>query len=320
MHPIRIGYLSTMYHTSHILRTMDWVQARLGRVATWQLFGTGPAMVDAFAMGALDIGYLGVPPAMIGIGRGVPIVCIAGGHVEGTVMIGPRHAPRAVAADDIPAVLHYLAGKKIGVPARGSIHDVIMRWLINTMGASTPEVVNYPWADLIPEAINEHVIAAGAGTPQLAAVARTFYDLDILIGPELLWPFNPSYGIVVRRALLQERTLLEEFLLLHEDACNLIRLQPEAAARIVADAVRVVDETFVKAVFSLSPRYCASLPRPYIDAAMAFVPVLMSMGFLSTTLTEEAVFDSSFIAPVHPENHHYGVDTTDSARYSFYPH
>lgn len=284
---------------------MGWVQKRLGRMADWRLFGTGPAMVDAFAAGTLDIGYIGLPPAMIGIGRGVPIICIAGGHVEGTVMIGPRDIPRAVTAEDIPEVLRYLAGKKIGTPARGSIHDVIVRWLVAAVGVGTPEVVNYPWADLIPEAIAEHTIAAGAGTPQLAVVARRFYGLDIIIGPELLWPFNPSYGIVTHPRLLNDRDVLERFLALHEDACNLIREKPQEAAHIIARESKTVDAGFVQEVFSVSPRYCASLPRPYVDATMAFVPVLRERGYIDRELTEKEIFDPTIIANVHPGPHHY---------------
>lgn len=305
MDVLRIGYLSTMYHTSHLLRAMNWVQDHLDCTVEWYLFGTGPAMVDAFAADMLDIGYIGLPPAIIGISFGVPIVCIAGGHVEGTVMIGPQEIPRAVTAEDIPAVLRYLEGKKIGTPARGSIHDVIIRRLVATMEADVPEVVNYPWADLIPEAIAGHVIAAGAGTPQLAVVARRFYELTMLFGPELLWPFNPSYGIVAHTRLLKYRDVLGQFLTLHEEACNLIREKPQEAAHIIAQGIRAVDAEFVQEVFSISPRYCASLPRPYIEATMAFVPVLRELGYIYRNLTEEEIFNTSIISHIHPGAHHY---------------
>lgn len=43
----------------------------------WTLFGTGPAMVKAFKEEKLDIGYIGLPPAIIGIAQNVPIICIA---------------------------------------------------------------------------------------------------------------------------------------------------------------------------------------------------------------------------------------------------
>ncbi|MHA1499795.1 MAG: ABC transporter substrate-binding protein, partial [Promethearchaeota archaeon] len=53
----------------------------------WKLFGTGPSMVKAFQNKKLDIGYMGLPPAIIGIDKEVPIKCVAGGHLEGTIMV-----------------------------------------------------------------------------------------------------------------------------------------------------------------------------------------------------------------------------------------
>jgi NitT/TauT family transport system substrate-binding protein len=72
MKTVRIGYLSTIYHTAHILKRSAWLDG-LGVSSSWRLFGTGPAMVEAFAAGEIELGYIGLPPAMIGIDRGVPL-------------------------------------------------------------------------------------------------------------------------------------------------------------------------------------------------------------------------------------------------------
>lgn len=305
MTQLTIGYLSTMYHTSHLLQATGEPEKRLRIKTMWRLFPTGPAMVEAFAAGELDLGYIGLPPAMIGISRGVPIICIAGGHVEGTVLIGPRTIAPVRTAKDIPTVLAQTAGKKIGTPAAGSIHDVILRWLVLHSSTAAVQVVNHQWADLLPEAIRDREIAAAAGTPQLAVLGRRFYDLAVIIPPQLLWPFNPSCGIVAHTRLRSQRRLLEDFLALHEQACEQLRACSEGTVRIVADAIRVVDEQFVREVFSLSPRYCASLPSEYIAATMAFVPVLRETGYLRRVLTRDDVFDTSCIEIVHPGHHHY---------------
>ena len=79
---ITIGHLSTFYHTSFILEGTDWLQ-KAGLDVTWKLFASGPDMVRAFENKEIDLGYIGLPPAIIGIARGLPLKCIAGGHVEG---------------------------------------------------------------------------------------------------------------------------------------------------------------------------------------------------------------------------------------------
>jgi len=303
MNQLNIGYLSTMYHTSHIIRGAKWVEKFIHIIPEWKLFPTGPAMVEAFAAGAIDIGYIGLPPAMIGIEKGIPLICIAGGHVEGTVMIAPKDCKSFDELHNIDQVLEQFIGKRLGTPTRGSIHDVIIRNLIGKKGKNI-EITNFSWADLIPEAIDTGEIAGAVGTPPLAVVSAKECDTKIVIPPRKLWPYNPSYGIVVRKELLH-KPILEEFLTLHEKACNLIREHPEEAATIVADEVKVVEHSFVIQVFHVSPKYCASLPKSYIDSTMAFVTVLNTLGYIKKDLTEEDIFDLTTIQHIHPQPDHY---------------
>ncbi len=305
MDRLRIGYLSTMYHTSHILKHNKWVEEYISLEGCWNLFGTGPSMVEAFAADELDIGYIGLPPAMIGIGRGLPLVCIAGGHAEGTVMIARKGYRTARQDEETGTLLQQFRRKSLGAPSVGSIHDVIARYLISRSGFDDIAVKNYPWADLIPDAIEDGEIEGAFGTPPLAVLAGTWYGHEVVMSPGRLWPFNPSYGIVVRREMFNEEKVLEKFLVIHEKACNLIVRQPDEAARAVAGEVQVVEPDFVKKVFNVSPRYCAFLPPEYIDATMRFLPALRQMGYLDRDLAVDEVFDLSLIKKIHPEGHHY---------------
>jgi NitT/TauT family transport system substrate-binding protein len=69
--------------------------------------------------------------------------------------------------------------------------------------------------------------------------------------------------------------------------------------------VGLVDEDFVLQVYRVSPRYCASLPREYIDSTLAFLPVLKKLGYISRMLREEDIFNLSFIRKIHPQTPHY---------------
>ncbi len=75
---LRIGHLSTFYHTAMVLMARNDTGERLGRQIDWKLYGTGPAIVQSFEKNAVDLAYIGLPPALIGIERGVRIACIAG--------------------------------------------------------------------------------------------------------------------------------------------------------------------------------------------------------------------------------------------------
>jgi len=304
MAQLKIGYLSTMYHTSHIIKAERWIEKCMDTTPEWHLFPTGPAMVDAFASGTIDIGYIGLPPAMIGIEKGIPLKCIAGGHMEGTLMLALKDYQSFEELKSIDRVLKQFNGETLGTPTRGSIHDVIIRNLIETRD-ETITIKNFSWADLIPEAIDNGKIAGAVGTPPLAVISNHECGTRVVLPPDRLWPHNPSYGIVIREELLGIKKQLEDFLTLHERACNLIREQPEDAAIIVADEIKVVDSNFVTRVFQISPKYCSSLSKSYIHSSMEFLPVLKKLNYIEKPLAEEDIFDLTIVQKSHPQPEHY---------------
>ncbi len=302
---LRIGFLSTLYHTSHILREGKWLEKELGIGTHWTLYGTGPEMLQAFAQREIELAYMGLPPAIIGMSRGIPLVCIGGGHVEGTVMIARPAYKGLNEMGSVERVVGQFERCRIGIPAQGSIHDVIFRDLLVRCPCPGVEIVNFAWADLIPSSFLKGEIHAAIGTPPLAVLCERESDTRVVVPPEGLWPFNPSYGIVVRREILAETSLVEGFLDLHERACNLTRKAVASAAQITVRALPWLDQAFVERVYAVSPRYCASLPDRYVESTLEFLPVLKNLGYLETAPEAKTVFDTRFIRRVHPAPHHY---------------
>ncbi len=310
MEAIRIGHLSTFYHTAVLLMADPHLPGRLGVPVHWQLFGTGPAIVNAFEKKEIDLAYIGLPPAIIGMARGVPIACIAGGHMEGTVLCGGRNWGGFPEIGRIEDILGQFAGHAIGVPGSGSIHDVILRDYLERFGlAGTVQVINYPWADLVLEAAVKKEIAAAIGTPALAVSVQRYADGKVLFPPSLTRPHNPSYGILANRDLPEkEQQLIEAFLMLHEEATALLRDQPDEAARIISSYVGFVDEAFVLDTLMISPRYCAQLSDDYVASTMDFVGTLGRLGYIMRELQEDEIFDRTLIRRIHPGRDHYGYD------------
>ena len=302
---ISIGHLSTFYHTSFILEGTDWLQ-KAGLDVTWKLFASGPDMVRAFENKEIDLGYIGLPPAIIGISRGLHLKCIAGGHVEGTVMIGQPGYKSFDELGDVKKVLEQFVGKTIGTPPKGSIHDVIIKDLIGKLGLSI-EVKNYAWADFVLGAMTDKEIEGAVGTPPLAVAAKKYAGAKIVIPPHKLWPNNPSYGIVVRNELMQYPEIIEKFLEQHERASNFIRLDPHCAAGIVSKLTGIVDLESVEAAYQISPKYCAALSKEYVQSTMRFVKVLKDLGYIDRLISEDEIFDYRFIEKVHLEKPHYNI-------------
>jgi len=300
---INIGHLSTLYHTSFILMGTDWLE-KAGIMATWKLFASGPDIVKAFENREIDIGYIGLPPTIIGIDRGVPIICVAGGHTEGTVLIARKEYRTLSEKGDLESVMRQFEGKIIGSPPKGSIHDVIINNIINEAKLNI-RVKNFPWTDFVLEALIDRDIDAAVGTPSLATAAARACEVKIIIPPDQLWKNNPSYGIVIRKELMKNPDVIMRFLELHEKASNFIRKEPQKAARMVSTLTGIVDEDFVLDAYAISPKYCSMLSNDFVSSTMYFVPVLHRLKYISRIISQNEIFDFSFINAVHKEPQHY---------------
>ncbi len=302
---INIGHLSTIYHTSFILMGTDWLE-KAGIHANWKLYASGPDIVKAFANKELDIAYIGLPPSIIGIDQGIPVMCVAGGHVEGTVLIARKEYKALDELKELNAVLAQFEGKIIGSPPKGSIHDVIINNAIAKAKLNI-KVKNFAWTDFVLEALVDGEIEAAVGTPSLAVAASHACGAKIVIPPHALWHNNPSYGIVIRKEMAQAPDMILRFLEMHEKASNFIRTNPLEAARIVSKLIGIVDESFVLEAYKISPKYCAALSREFVSSTMAFVPVLYRLKYISRKISESEIFEYSFINKIHKEQPHYNL-------------
>jgi len=305
---IRVGHLSTFYHTAILLMARKEITSRLGLEIEWTLLGTGPAIMKAFDRGELDLAYIGLPPAIIAMEQGSRVVCIAGGHMEGTVMAGKSHWLGFPETDDLGEIFGQFEGKTIGVPGNGSIHDVILKdCIVRYADHRNISVRNYPWADLVTEAVVSEEVAAAFGTPALAIAIKRFAGGRILYPASRLWPNNPSYGIVADRSYLKaHQETVGRFLIAHEEAEELLRNAPAVAAQAIAGHVGIIDKEFVFETLQVSPKYCAQLTPEYISSTMAFVSALRRLGYIKRELSKDEIFDASLIRKIHPEKDHYG--------------
>jgi len=276
----------------------------------WILFGTGPAMIEAFKNKKLDIGYMGLPPAIIGIDKGVPIKCVAGGHVEGTIIIAKKEYKDMNQLDNnLAEVLSQFKGKLIGVTSKGSIHEVILSHFLKKYDLSNDvDVKNYGQAEFIALDMKKDILDAGVGTPALAVFASTILDSHIIVEPKHLWANNPSYGIFLHENLIENSPeIIIEFLNHHKKASYLLRNSQSLAAEKISKTFEIIDKNYAESVLKISPKYCISLSENYINATMEFVKTLKNLNYIKKELTAENIFDPKFIRKVHPEPDHYSI-------------
>ncbi|MHA1986452.1 MAG: ABC transporter substrate-binding protein [Promethearchaeota archaeon] len=307
---MNIGHLSTAYHTNWILIGNNELEKDLDLKVNWSLFGTGPLMVEAFKKGELDIGYMGLPPAIIAIDNKVPIKCVAGGHVEGTIMVGKKtHKKISDLNDDIYETLKQFKGCTIGTPSVGSIHDAILNFFLEQHDLKDDiKVKNYKQAEFIAVDMEKGIVEGGVGTPALAVFANTILDSHLIIPAKYLIANNPSYGIFFHENLIESYPdLVLKFLQHHKKASYMLRESQDKAAEIISRTFSILNNNkqYAKAVLEISPKYCIALPEGYLKSTEGFVNTMFKLGYIKEKLSSDKIFDFKFVNEVHPEVHHY---------------
>ncbi|MHA1191851.1 MAG: ABC transporter substrate-binding protein [Promethearchaeota archaeon] len=304
---LRIGHLSTAYHANFLLMGDKDLDEDFNMEIQWKLFGTGPAMVKAFQNKMLDIGYMGLPPAIIGIDRGTPIKCVAGGHVEGTIMVAGKTYKTMTYLNNLSEVFSQFKGHSVGVPSKGSIHDVILNFYLKKYSLlEDVEVKHYKQAEFIATDIQKGILEGGVGTPALAVFASTIFDSHLIIPPEFLWKDNPSYGIFFHEDIIdKEPEIVLKFLNHNKTASLMLRKSPTKAAEIISTTFEILTDSYVSAVLKISPKYCIALSEGYVKSTMEFVRTLKDLGYIKKDFRINDVFDFKFVQEVHPESEHY---------------
>ena len=307
---LNIGHLSTAYHTNWILIGNKDLEKDLNLKVNWSLFGTGPLMVEAFKKGLLDIGYMGLPPAIIGIDNRVPIKCVAGGHVEGTIMIGRKtHKAITELNDDIYETLIQFKGCTIGTPSVGSIHDAILNFYLEQHDLKDEiKVRNYKQAEFIAVDMEKGILEGGVGTPALAVFAKTILDSHLIIPANYFLANNPSYGIFFHEDLIEKYPeMVLTFLRHHKRASYMLRENQDKAAEIISRTFAILNNNkqYVKAVLEISPKYCIALSEGYIKSTEGFINTMFKLGYIKEKLSFDRIFNFKFVEEVHPEGSHY---------------
>ena len=298
---LKVGYLPSMCQAIYVLKQYETLERELGVDAVeYKRYESGPLITQAFAQGDADIGFMGIPPVMIGIDKGVPIKVIASTHSEGSSLIAKTRAYKNLTQlGSIQAVLKQFDGKSIGAPGKGSIQDVILRTELKKAGVNA-SVKNIPIASTLPALLNEGQIEAYVVWPpfEMEGVLKGYGD--VVIPSDELWPYNPCCALVVTNKFEKEHPeTVQKLVELHNYASLFIIAHPEELANAANVELGINNESALASI-EFSPKYCALPDDRYINSTMDFVNALKELGYTTNNLTEDQIFDMKYIKKAHP--------------------
>lgn len=298
---LRVGYLPALCQSAVVLKPLQLIEKKLGVSVEWRQYSAGPALVQAFAQGQLDMGFLGMAPTLVAVDKGVPIKAVASTHTEGADFIG-RALPEYRGLDelgDVKAVLQQFRGKVIGVPAKGSIQDAILRDVLRSAGLVPDKdvtVLNVQAAPSLPGMLANGDIDAMIVWPPFGTKAVMEGSGKLLVDAHHLWPESPLTLVAVSQDMIDNYPeFVSALVTLHAQASTFMMAYPDQAASVAAKFLDLPYDV-IRRSFNDNPLYTAFPSAGYLAATDRLAVSLKESGYVEHDLGSSDVFDLSFVS------------------------
>jgi NitT/TauT family transport system substrate-binding protein len=217
---IRLGYIqSDLHHLPAFVAMEKGLFQQQGLdVEVAGVFRAGPELMSAFAAQALDVGYVGLAPAITAVANNnIPLRLIAQVNTEGSAIVVGKTSPCTSAAD--------LKGKMIAIPGHATMQDFLLRKAVKNAGILVDQVkiIVLKPPEMIPALTGQDIDAFIAWEPY-PSKALTENTGKIVAYSSQIWPDHPCCVIVAGEKFLQARSSdAEKLKIAHNQACRFIQ-------------------------------------------------------------------------------------------------
>ncbi len=284
---IRVGYLPTDHSAALLVAKYNKTFEKNGlNVKTTQI-SSGSNIVDAVASGDLDMGYVGITPAMQAISKGVPIKVVGAVNLVGSGIVVETNSPIKSPAD--------LKGKTIATPGVSSIQQILLLHELQKYNISSDDV-NIISMNVynIPSSLAAHKVDAYISYEPFVSMAP-YRDIGtVLIYSDDIVKYHPCCVIIARADFIREHPQeLDKFLKIHQISTEYVRTHPEETADIVDQELTTNSDVETLALQHII--FVSLLDQSFQDSVLDFMEIENNLGYLNKTLTADEIFDTQFL-------------------------
>lgn len=301
---LRVGFISIIPMAQlFVMEGRGWTKDA-GLPLITKRFASGPAMVDALAMGALDVAYIGIGPAMLARARGVDVKVVAANVMEQVALVarGPLAAPteetpsdrfrRVRAAENRPV--------RIATLPRGSVPDTVLRYYLEEVAHIDPADVQIIGAG--EDEVQRLVLAgsvdgASIVEPILSFVLEHDRSARIIARPHEMMPNHPGAVVLATSEIIvQNREAIAKLVALHIRAAEFARAYPERATNDIVEYLGrgLVDPAIILKALTSDATQLIADPRSIVAATHLLQDFEQRLGSPAATVDVDALFDFSF--------------------------
>jgi NitT/TauT family transport system substrate-binding protein len=261
-------------------------------------FTDGPAIVQAYGGGELDVAMFGIVPSMIVIDRGIPAKVTAA-NIKEPMAIMAHEDLQAMWDEhgaDAFSVWREERGRKFrfGTFPQGSVPDVLLRYWLQQEGieTSTVDIIEINGANAVWQAIaNGEVDGASIMEPVPTRAAQEGVAVQTFRNASEIMPGQPA-AVTLMSDDVRGTPAATQFLEQHVRATEFIQENPEATADIVEAGIGMDAEQALSALQGPLSNFVTD-PREIENGTAIFSEFAAENGQIEEQLSLEQIFDYS---------------------------
>ncbi len=283
--PVRLAYLQNDMHglAAFIALEKGFFEQEGLKVKIEGIFKAGPEMMNAFAAGCLDVGYLGEAPVITAMANGTArVVVLAQANGEGSAIVVRKDSP----ITDISGLI----GKTVAVPGYAQMQEFLIQKALSDhhIAIKSVNIVVLRPPEMISALKTSRIDAFIAWEPYVAK-SVTMGIGRILLGSADIWKGHPCCVLVVdSRFFNKHKDQAKRIVRAHVRATDYIHTHKEEAINIGARYTGMDHETIQAAIEYTEYTYDLNARH-----AVEYVRFLTRLGYVKVS-DPYAFIDSFF--------------------------
>ncbi len=284
---ITVAYIPSDHEAAFMVAEAQDTYKEAGMDVKSVQMSTGSGVVSAAASGDIDVGYVGIVPALQGISTGVPIKIVGAVNLDGSGIVVDTNSNITSIPD--------LKGKKVATPGVSSIQQVLLLYELQkyNMTASDLDILSVN-IFMIPNTLASQKVDAYIAYEPYVTLSPYRDTGKVLMYSNEIMPGHPCCVIIARQDYIDQHPQeLQKFLNIHKNTTDYVNTHRNETAYLISKEMTtnpsLEDMALPHVVF------VSQLDKEFQAKVMNFLSIEQQMGYIKTNLTAEQIFDTSFL-------------------------
>ena len=284
---IKVAYIPSDHEASLMVALAQDTYKNAGLNVRSVQMSSGSGVVAAAASGDIDVGYVGIVPALQGISSGVPIKIVGAVNLDGSGIVVDSNSN----ITNIPD----LKGKKVATPGVSSIQQVLLLYELEkyNMTSSDLDILSVN-IFMIPNTLASNKVDAYIAYEPYVSLSPYRDTGKVLMYSNEIMPEHPCCVIIARQDFIDQHPQeLQSFLNIHKNTTDFVKTHRNETAYLISKVLTTNPSLEQMALPHVV--FVSQLDKDFQDKVMNFLKIEQQMGYIKTNLTSEQIFDTRFL-------------------------